>query len=1102
MPTADYELSGVHTADTRSLKDRLESFSRNVGGNITGAGSRVHPGRRVTQLTSAQQGPVEISASPTPVSRMTLAQRAPAFDRRSSMLEQPPLFMRLIAAYKALVDGKVPTNEQLEDMMDAVAKAKNIRGVSGDGMECLRALDGLLQTVKKIVRERNQDEAIQRFFYHLRLGRDLSPRKELELFQKPLRLLKDGARVEYGSEIQRLDETLNELFQELTSAAREEGIPVEEPGKAFAEVSGRVRGDVKGYLKGARKWEAEEEEEGEEQAEEYGGEEEEEEEQEVPLRSSRRKGATAGRQAYIFFFFSVLEEKASEKKPKIHAQAKVKAHPERKKTVEAPQPSKSKSKQMVPGAETSPSSTMSGPAAMDAPRRPQAKASQKRSGYKTEGRQKEAKLAPSEAPGEWGEFPIKQQESLPYEMQTEAMVEEGVEPIGIGIETMTSGPAEVGVVSIEFGGSGGASREGYGCGRAAEGDAATEEFSMGQIPGTIAVKNVEPRDEWGKVEFKKEWGEVGFQKEWGEEEGGEFPKEWGEEEGGEAGEVEKEWGEEEGGEAGEVEKEWGGEERGVAQEVEEYEQREDEESLTASTTTSTISSAARSIDRQLEGKRQAAESKKAPHLTKTAERKTKTIEHTSTAKGKEVARTGTEGKSFLGKMGTVAHRKLLPMTGPENDEVDVDAIADQFVKIMRRLQQPEMMETRDAISGLISMVSGFDRRAVPWDPHMDVAMRELQLIVSRFAKNRPVEPLLAAAKSLSSKLSENEELRMLWNDAYELLSRCIAPDKRFVMSRDIHRRTRTLAHRIRKHVVQEGFGPYETDLKTILREVDGLVKDLTSDTLSKRLGEDVIRMKNALFFDSAGRPTFKTPLVMDITHVIIPMLWEDLKYIPIPRVEHRSRDWHIVVENIILTTENIVPNLMELKVKNSFLIGLRPEVGTAMDHSFTLNFFQIQADEKDWLPADDGLGFANLKIGGEGITVKTKIGLDFESSRTTIFPQKVVVSVENLDLQIVYSRNDALYRMMHTAIVAILRRELAALVGKQVLQTIAIVDEKITPMKMKYVEGLKARGGMVSGQSGLQKTSKFIEDMARSDVAKTLVDKMGSVAKELMAGAS
>ncbi|KAI8835310.1 hypothetical protein BC829DRAFT_436896 [Chytridium lagenaria] len=105
MPTADYKLSGVHTADTQSLKDRLEAFSRNVGGNITGAVSSVR-------------------------------QRAPAFDRRSSMLEQPPVFMRLIAAYKALVDGKVPTNEQLEDMMDAVAKEKNIRGVSGDGMEC------------------------------------------------------------------------------------------------------------------------------------------------------------------------------------------------------------------------------------------------------------------------------------------------------------------------------------------------------------------------------------------------------------------------------------------------------------------------------------------------------------------------------------------------------------------------------------------------------------------------------------------------------------------------------------------------------------------------------------------------------------------------------------------------------------------------------------------------------------------------------------------------------------------------------------------------------------------------------------------------------
>ncbi|KAI8835311.1 hypothetical protein BC829DRAFT_448201 [Chytridium lagenaria] len=121
--------------------------------------------------------------------------------------------------------------------------------------------------------------------------------------------------------------------------------------------------------------------------------------------AAREEGKSLGRRLLRFWVaFAEMEEKASEKKPRIHAQAK--------KTVEAPEPSKSKSKQMVLGAETCPSSTMSGPAAMDAPRRPHAKASPKRSGYKTEGRQKEAKLPPSEAPGEWGETPIKQQESL------------------------------------------------------------------------------------------------------------------------------------------------------------------------------------------------------------------------------------------------------------------------------------------------------------------------------------------------------------------------------------------------------------------------------------------------------------------------------------------------------------------------------------------------------------------------------------------------------------------------------------------------------------------------------------------------------------------
>ncbi|KAJ3208953.1 hypothetical protein HDU67_006466 [Dinochytrium kinnereticum] len=1120
MPTADYEISGVHTAHQRPLMDRLENFSRSVGENITGvpAGGGPSYGSRPTSYPSGRgwresKGGTDLSEAYTRLphdprealhypSADQVRHKAPTYERRHAILEQPPLFLRLLAAYKAFAEGKVPTNDQLEEMINAVAQARKVRGVSPDGVECLKALDSLLQTVKIIIRERNQDEAIQRFFYHLRMATSpmasqatgtasASSHMAREAMSKLL-ILGKSLILNTDPYFRGSMKGMNELFRELISAAKEEGVPVESPTKALADVSGRIRGEVKGYIEETKGWaeEGEQEEEGEEEKQK------EEEEEEVPLKSTRR---------------TKREERPKvEEKPTIHAHARV------KKQQEAPEKAEKRRKAAptrpsapIPGKQalrrpsTSGASTSSAPAEMEAP---SPRKAQGPTTSKPRTTPRMAKYMPrTEGVSDWGTEPF--------------MAEEGEETgqdmaVGIAVEAVvtetTAADLREDIVSIEQERGMGIpsssemrSRRGKTAERVPE---STGKASRSTARGPEADEPIDilmvvdvggplQEEQLGAEEFSPAEEEI--YDEWNR------PIELG----GRLGKVTEE----------PEEEEW-----------REQEETEDEEEsvVSVSTTTSSESSAVQSIERQLKTKL---------HPSKAARTRTEEVESSKprratpsrpSAKGKEVARRE-EGKEvarreeskergFLGKMALVTQKKLMPTKG-EEEEVDVEAIVDRFVEIIRKLHTPEMADTRDAMSGLLGLVSGFEGRALPWDPHMDVAMRELEMLLSRFANNRPIEPLLTAIKSLSSKLTHSEKLRHLWSDAYDLLRRSFSSDTRYIKSSDFPGRVRGVAYRIREHVVEEGLGPYETDLKIILREINGLVNDLSSDALSRRLGEDMTRMRNALFIDSStGRPTFKTPLVMDITHVIIPMLWEDIKFIPIPRVEHKSRDWHIVVEDIVLTTENVVPNLMEVKMKNSVLFGLRPEVGTAMDHSLSLNFFQIQADVRDMpfffrkktgFPQMTDWGVANFHIGGEGITVRTKIGLDLESSQTTIYPQKVVVSVENLNLEIIASRNDALYRVLHSTIIGILRREIAALVGKQVLQIIAMADEKITPWKMKYLQSLKSQGGMSKsglemvtsgGGSAMTKTSKFFDDVMKSGAAKGLVDKVGSVAKEMM----
>lgn len=116
-----------------------------------------------------------------------------------------------------------------------------------------------------------------------------------------------------------------------------------------------------------------------------------------------------------------------------------------------------------------------------------------------------------------------------------------------------------------------------------------------------------------------------------------------------------------------------------------------------------------------------------------------------------------------------------------------------------------------------------------------------------------------------------------------------------------------------------------------------------------------------------GKLTFKDELARDFATVLLPVsrlplpslhsrsliiflrqvMVSQVRYIPIPRIEHNDENIHVIVENIILTSDNFLPNVMEIKMKNSAVVGLRSELASTTATSVTLNFYQIYADIRD-----------------------------------------------------------------------------------------------------------------------------------------------------------
>jgi hypothetical protein len=92
------------------------------------------------------------------------------------------------------------------------------------------------------------------------------------------------------------------------------------------------------------------------------------------------------------------------------------------------------------------------------------------------------------------------------------------------------------------------------------------------------------------------------------------------------------------------------------------------------------------------------------------------------------------------------------------------------------------------------------------------------------------------------------------------------------------------------------------------------------------------KLFNDLGNDKNGKPTFKPHLVKDLTEVIIPAIFENVAYIPVPRIEYSDPQFDAVIENLCLESDNFFPNVLEIASENYMRFG-RKKIANKNKHS-------------------------------------------------------------------------------------------------------------------------------------------------------------------------
>ena len=123
-------------------------------------------------------------------------------------------------------------------------------------------------------------------------------------------------------------------------------------------------------------------------------------------------------------------------------------------------------------------------------------------------------------------------------------------------------------------------------------------------------------------------------------------------------------------------------------------------------------------------------------------------------------------------------------------------------------------------------------------------------------------------------------------------------------------------------------------------------REREEDAQNRAFAESVNKLFNDLGTDENGKTVFKRHLVKDITDVIIPGIFESVRYVPIPRIEYSDPMIDAVVENLVIEGDNLAPNVMEFGSDNYWRWG-RKRISNKNKNKVMLSVSGIQMDLRD-----------------------------------------------------------------------------------------------------------------------------------------------------------
>ena len=307
---------------------------------------------------------------------------------------------------------------------------------------------------------------------------------------------------------------------------------------------------------------------------------------------------------------------------------------------------------------------------------------------------------------------------------------------------------------------------------------------------------------------------------------------------------------------------------------------------------------------------------------------------------------------------------------------------------------------------------------------------------------------------------------------------------------------------------------YRDHTNRVLDEFKFFGQQFDEDAQNKQFAASMQKLFTDLGNDQNGKPTFKSHLVKDLSSVIVPGIFESVRYVPVPRIEYTDPMVDMIVENLVIESDNLAPNSFEFGSDNYFRWG-RKTVTNKNKNKVMVSVSGVQMDLKDvsyyvhkkqGFPSLKDTGVMDIFMGGSGFSFKIAMETADKSDRQHFFKiNTVTVDIKSLTIKLKQSKHKTLFNIFRPLMFAVLRPAVGKVLEKLIKDQVHNADGKAYAVHQEAQRAARAAANdpenapniynryVTAAQQTFTKKSQKAQDTAADKKANVAMTQMDSI---------